>query len=282
MNLLSDNIPQGMSSHKQIHMKKIMYFLVAIILGISVNSAYAQNQSRNQFAVLVYTSPDQWHNVTEPTALNEFSRLSDRHAFSLKITQVVNDFNDENLAKYDVLVFLHSTTRDLSVEQLESFKRFIRNGGGFVGIHAASACKGEGEWYRKLIGRTFTDHPEEQTGVMRVLDKNHPSTMHLPDRWVWTDEWYSFSEPLTENLKVLITVDESTYDPDRTWGNENRTGMGDFHPVAWYQEFDGGRSFYTALGHLSELYKDPMFLDHIYGGIYWAATGLGLYDHKED
>jgi uncharacterized protein len=264
-------------------MNNINYLLVILILSLAVFPSLAQNQSRNQFAVLVYTSPDKWHNVTEPTAILEFGKLANRHAFSLKITQVVNDFNDENLESFDVLVFLHATTRDLSDEQLESFKKFIRNGGGFVGIHAASACKGEGEWYGKLLGRTFTDHPEEQTGIIQVVDKNHPATMHLPDRWVWTDEWYSFTEPLTENLQVLLTVDESTYDPDRTWGDANRrTGMGAFHPVAWYQEFEGGRSFYTALGHLSELYKDPMFLDHIYGGIYWAATGLGLYNHKED
>jgi len=260
-------------------MKNINGILVILILFMNLVPAYAQNQSRNQFEVLVYTSPDRWHNITEPTAIIEFRKLANRHAFGLTVTQVVSNFNDENLKKYDVLVFLHSTTRDLSAEQLESFKRFIRNGGGFVGIHASSACGGEGEWFRKLIGRTFTDHPEEQTGVMKVLDKNHPATMHLADRWVWTDEWYSFTEPLTENQKILMTVDETTYDPDRTWGDENRhTAMGAFHPIAWYQEYDGGRSFYTALGHLSELYKDPRFLDHIYGGIYWAATGLGLYE----
>jgi hypothetical protein len=260
-------------------MNKLSYCLLIVFLFAAPEWALPQNQSRNQFEVLVYTSPDFWHNVTEPTALIEFRKLASRHAFGLKTTQLVDDFNLDNLAQYDVLVFLHSTTRDLSEEQLESFKKFIRNGGGFVGIHAASACMEEGVWYRKLVGRTFTDHPEEQTGVMHVRDKNHPATMHLPERWIWTDEWYSFTEPLTENMNVLLTVDESTYDPDRTWGDTGRhTVMGEFHPVAWYQEYEGGRSFYTALGHLVESYKDPWFLDHIYGGIFWAATGMGLYE----
>ena len=238
-------------------MTKINYILVSLIMFMNLVSAFAQNHSRNQFQVLVYTSPDRWHNITEPTAILEFQKLANKHAFGLSITQLASNFNDENLQKYDVLVFLHSTTRDLSDEQLESFKRFIHNGGGFVGIHGTSACRREGEWFRKLVGRTFTDHPEEQTAVMKVVDKNHPSTMHLADRWIWTDEWYSYTEVLTENLKDLITVDESTYDPDRTWGDEDRrTGMGDFHPIAWYQEYDGGRSFYTSLGHMPELYKD--------------------------
>jgi len=115
-----------------------------------------------------------------------------------------------------------------------------------------------------------------------VKDKSHPSTMHLQDSWIWTDEWYSFGPALTDNQKLLLTVDENTYDPDRTWGDDNRfTAMGDFHPISWYQEFDGGRSFYTTLGHLPAAYEDPWFLAHIYGGIYWAATGFGIIEEKK-
>jgi type 1 glutamine amidotransferase len=227
---------------------------------------------------LLYTSPDKWHNITEPVAIAEFQKLANRHAFGLTLTEIVSNFNDEYLKKFDVIVFLHSTSRDFSPEQLESFQRYIRNGGGFVGIHGSSAFrKNEGDWYKQLVGRAFKDHPEEQTAVLTVVDKNHPANMHLPDKWIWTDEWYAFSEPLTKNQKILLTVDESTYDPARAWGATDRnTAMGSSHPIAWYQEFDGGRSFYTSLGHMAELYKDARFIDHIYGGIYWAATGLGL------
>jgi len=265
-------------------MKKVYLTLIAILLSIisimaQPDNRFRQPHSRNQFEVLLYTSPDYWHNLTEPVAILEFQEMAQRNAFGLTWTAVNNRFNDEALEQFDVIVFLQSTTRDLNEEQLESFKKYIRNGGGFVGIHATSACGREGEWFKKLIGRTFTDHPEEQTAIMQVVNKNHPSTMHLPDRWLWTDEWYSFSEPLTENQKVLINLDESTYDPNRTWGDDNRfTAMGENHPIAWCQEFDGGRSFYTGLGHMPSLFKDPWFLEHIYGGIYWAATGLGFYE----
>ena len=253
------------STFIQSMMKNTILFLTCFLLFAGPVRTTAQNQSRNQFQVLLYTSPDKWHNVTEPTALIEFGKMAERHAFGLKITQVVGDFNDENLANYDVIVFLHSTTRDLSEAQLESFKKFIHGGGGFVGIHAASACGDEGLWYRKLIGRTFTDHPEEQTGVMRVMAKNHPATMHLPDRWIWTDEWYAFTEPLTESMKVLLTVDESTYYP------RPQDVMGEFHPVAWYHQPEGCRLFYTSLGHITESYGDPVFLQHVFGGMLWAV-----------
>jgi uncharacterized protein len=89
---------------------------------------------------------------------------------------------------------------------------------------------------------------------------------------LWTDEWYEYKKPLNaDDLKVLITIDEKTYDPKTGQG----TGMGD-HPMAWYHNYDGGRAFYTGLGHIGLVYSDQSFLDHLYGGIYWAATGKGL------
>jgi uncharacterized protein len=251
-------------------MMKIKICLL-IIAAMFSNFAYT-----NQFQVLVYTSPDRWHNPTVPVAITEFQEMAKRHDFGLSWTQQPQSFTDENLQRFHVIVFLQSTGSELSGEQMESFKNFIRNGGGFAGIHGASIAADREEWYQKLIGRVFTEHPEVQTAVMNVVDKSHPSTMHLPDRWVWTDEWYAFGEQLVDNLNYLLTVDENTYDTDRTWGDDRSSAMGDFHPVAWYHEYDGGRSFFTSLGHMPELFRDPWFLKHIYGGIFWAATGLGI------
>jgi type 1 glutamine amidotransferase len=251
-------------------MKKLFYSLVIFAIFSSLVPAIAQNQ----FEVMVYTSPDRWHNPTIPTAINEFKAIAVKHQFGLTWTQQATSFEDENLKKFKVIVFLHSN--QLTQEQKDSFRKFIRNGGGFVGIHAASVNANQDEWYRKLVGRVFTGHPEVQTAVLKVNDRNFPGTMHLPEKWIWTDEWYSFKEALTENQHVLITVDESTYDPSRAFGQKKFEGMGVYHPIAWYQEFDGGRSFFTALGHIEASYKDPWFLMHIYGGIYWAATGKGI------
>jgi hypothetical protein len=251
------------------------FFLLALA---SAASGYGQ-----QFRVLLYTSPDRWHDATIPVAVDAFRTLAAKHDVDLVWAQsngsgnTQDVFTDAYLSRVDVVVFLHARGYDLSATQVAAFKAFIRGGGGFVGIHAAAANQKQEPWFQQLIGRVFTDHPEEQTAVMTVVDKSHPATMHLPDRWVWTDEWYAFGEALTPNLKLLLTVSEKTYDPDRTWGDDTRfTAMGDFHPIAWYQEFEGGRSFYTTLGHLPQSYTDPWFLAHLYGGIYWAATGLGI------
>jgi uncharacterized protein len=252
---------------------------ILLITALMLVVKPVEMKSQNQFEVMVYTSPDRWHNRTIPVAISGFQEMALRHSFGLTWTQLPGSFNDDNLDRFDVIVFLQANGRELSANEMESLKRFIRNGGGFVGIHGTSILNEKYEWFRKLVGRVFIHHPAIQTAVMHVVDKGHPSTMHLPGKWLWTDEWYSFGESLTDNQKVLITVDESTYNID--WPQGEDTGVSDnnnFHPISWYQEYDGGRSFYTALGHMPSLFKDKTFLDHIYGGIFWAATGLGVTD----
>jgi type 1 glutamine amidotransferase len=93
---------------------------------------------------------------------------------------------------------------------------------------------------------------------------------------LWTDEWYEFSERKADDLKFLVSIDETTYNPNTKWGENEGKGMGSFHPISWYHAYDGGRAFYTALGHIPLTYSDQTFLDHLYGGIYWAATGKGI------
>ncbi|MFO7671976.1 MAG: ThuA domain-containing protein [Bacteroidales bacterium] len=232
--------------------------------------------SQEKFKVLVYTSPDFYHNPVIPTAITEFKKMAEMHFFDMDWTQQPSNFNDENLEKYNVVVFLQANGGSLNEEQMLSLKNFVQLGGGFVGIHATSVTRDQNVWFQKLVGRTFTGHPEKQTAVLNVVDRNFPACMHLSDQWLWTDEWYEFGDPLTDNLQVLLSVDETTYVVKRMNDGTEINGMGSFHPIAWYQEYDGGRSFYTALGHLEIHYTDPRFLEHIYGGIYWAATGKGV------
>ena len=133
----------------------------------------------------------------------------------------------------------------------------------------------------------FYIHPAQQTAKLKIINHNFPGLEHFPDTLLWTDEWYEFGEEKVTDLNYLITVDENSFNPIVTWKNAdvdkngNKTdkvgkGMGKFHPISWYHEFDGGRSFYTALGHIEKVYENQWFLDHLYGGIYYAATGKGI------
>jgi hypothetical protein len=119
----------------------------------------------------------------------------------------------------------------------------------------------------------FHIHPVIQTAKLNVLDPDFPGLQGFLGGKLWTDEWYEFSADKVSGLHNILSVDESTYNPKADWGTKKGMGMGKLHPVSWYHEFDGGRSFYTALGHLPSIYSDPVFLNHVYAGIFWAATG---------
>ncbi|HZU03625.1 MAG TPA: ThuA domain-containing protein, partial [Ktedonobacteraceae bacterium] len=153
----------------------------------------------------------------------------------------------------------------LDDNQKAAFERYIEAGGGYVGVHSASDTEYNWAWYGKLVGAYFDrihGHSSVTQATINVIDRTHPSTVMLPAKWVRTDEWYNFATNPRGSVHVLMTIDETTY----------RGGvMGTDHPIAWYHEFDGGRAWYTALGHTSESYNEPLFLAHLWGGIIYAA-----------
>jgi uncharacterized protein len=232
-----------------------------------------------QFEILVLAVPEKWHRDCIPVARESFERLADHHQFGLTWADDAAVLEGD-LKKYATIVFLNTPSEALNPKQREHFEAYIHGGGGFVGVHMGVATKREWPWYERLAGRSFRIHPQVQTAVLSVTDRNFPAAMPVPDRWIWTDEWYEFDEALVPDLHVVLTVDESTYDPTRIWPGQVSKGMGAFHPIAWYHPFEGGRSFVTALGHMPELYRDPVYLEHLYGGIYWTATGLGIRSSK--
>ena len=128
------------------------------------------------------------------------------------------------------------------------------------------------EWYTKMVGRMFNIHPAVQTAKLKVLDPKFPGLRDL-DGKLWTDEWYDFSPEKTSGLNYILSVDESTYNAKVSWGAKKSDGMGQMHPIAWYHDYDGGRAFYTGLGHIPVIFSEQAFLAHLYAGILYAATG---------
>ena len=180
-----------------------------------------------------------------------------------------------NLSQYASIVFASpvDNTNSLSPTQprllndseLAAFQGYIRGGGGYVGLHAATDTMHTVPWYSKLTGggARFANHPAQQTATMRVEDPTHPSTEHLPTAWVRFDEWYNFTSNPRDDVRVLLTLDESTY--------TRRRRMGADHPISWCHNVEGGRSWYEGAGHVEASYTDPVFLEHLKGGIEWAS-----------
>lgn len=178
-------------------------------------------------------------------------------------TEDSSAFTPENLRRYGAVVFLSTTGNVLDDAQQRAFEGYIRGGGAWVGIHAATDTEYDWPWYGRLAGAWFLGHPRNQDAVVRVEDREHRSTRMLPAEWKRFDEWYAFRQNPRAGVHVLATLDEKTYDPEKT-------PMGADHPIAWCHEFDGGRAWYTAGGHTKESFSEPLFRQHIVGGIEWA------------
>jgi len=247
--------------------------LALLLVLISAVSSQAQ-----QFKVLLFTKTAGFHHQSIHEGVDGIRSLASRHNFTVDWQEDGAVFNEANLKKFDAVIFLNTTGDILNAEQQTAFEKFIQSGKGWVGIHAAADTEYEWPWYTKMVGMMFKIHPQQQTAYLDVLDSNFPGLERFPKRMIWTDEWYEYQKPYkSQDLKFLISVDEKTYDPKAKWGANNESvGMGDFHPIAWYHKYDGGRAFYTGLGHIGLVHSDQTFLDHLYGGIYWAATGKGI------
>lgn len=230
-----------------------------------------------QFNVLVFSKTAGWHHDSIPAGVAAIEQLGKLHDFNVMWTEDPNRvINDKELAKYQAVVFLLTTGDVLNGEQRGAFERYIQAGGGYVGVHSASDTEYGWPWYRKMVGHMFRAHPPIQTAVLKVEDRNFPGMDRFAKRALVTEEWYEFTAAESDKLHYLLTVDESTYQPKDKAVPRDGKGTEGFHPVSWYQSYDGGRAFYTALGHLPASYSDQTFLHHLYGGIYWAATGKGF------
>lgn len=246
-----------------------------IYLGLFLLS-FCQYTQAQQFNVLVFSKTAGWHHKSINQGITALEKMAENHHFSLEWHEDANHFNSKNLQRFDVVVFLQTTGDILNDEQQNALQQFIQSGKGFVGIHSASDTEYDWPWYGKLVGRQFKIHPQIQTARLSVINRTFPGLEYFPDSSLWTEEWYEFGEELSPDLNYILSVDESTYDPKVSWGDNQGKGMGEFHPIAWYQNYDGGRSFYTGLGHMGISYSNKAFIEHLYGGIYWAATGNGM------
>src|SRR6478609_5244451 len=249
-------------------MKNILRSLLITILALASSVSFAQ-----QFKALLFTKTDGFHHESIHEGVTAIREMAKRNNFTVDWHENAEIFNDKALANYGVVIFLNTTGNILSEEQQTAFEKLIKAGKGFVGIHCASDTEYEWAWYTKMVGMMFKIHPQQQTAYLKIEDSNFPGMERFPKKLLWTDEWYEFSARKADDLHFLISVDEKTYAPYAKWGENEGKGMGAFHPISWYHNYDGGRSFYTALGHIPLTFSDPLFIDHIYGGIYWAATG---------
>ena len=216
--------------------------------------------------ILVFSKTAGWRHDSIPAGIAALQKMGEQQHFTVVASEDATLFNDADLSQFNAIVFLNTTLNILDENQELAMERYIQAGGGFVGIHAAADTEWEGDWfwYRNLVGAVFKNHPNTPSNVQQATvnftNKNHPSTQSLPDSISVADEWYNYRD-IYEFINVVAKVDESTYQ-----GGEHNHD----HPISWYHEYDGGRAFYTGMGHSSESFSNPELLEHLLGGITYA------------
>ena len=241
---------------------------VMLLLVCSTSMAWAQKAK-----VLVFYKTAGYKHGSIPSGIAAIQKLGAENKFDVDTTTNVALFTKDNLKQYATIVFMSPTgTVFKDSVNKEAFKDYIHSGGGFLGVHSATDFEYNWAWYGKLVGGYFLGHPNPknvQTATLHIVDKKSPATKNLPDSISRADEYYSFkpgSNPA--DLHVLIKLDEKTMNYEG--GRNSAIKMGENHPIAWYHDYDGGRAFYTAVGHTNETFSDPLVLDHLRGALQYT------------
>ena len=238
--------------------KKLICFVLVIL---SLEVVYSQQSNPN---ILVFSKTEAFRHKSIPAGIKFMTELADKNNWNITFSEDSNEFEDENLKQYNVLVFLNTTGDIFNDNQKKALKTYMANGNGFVGIHAASNTEMEWSWFTEMIGATFRDHPKVQNATLHI-DKSleHLAINHLEKTEVFRDEWYNFIKPVGKHVNVLAYLDEDSYQ-----GKKMNTKS---HPITWYHHYDGGRVFYTGMGHTDKIYGDIRFEKLIQGAIRWAV-----------
>ena len=258
----------------------------------TVNVIPVDRDPSARFRILVFSRTAGFRHSSIDEGITALKLLGSQQAIQVDAIEEPTLFTDEVLGRYDVVVFLSTTGDVLNPEQEAAFERYIRSGHGYVGIHSATDTEYRWttlidpltglSWYGGLTGGFFRNHPNgTPTATVVAEDAEHHSTRHLLPRWTRVDEWYNYQSPLNPNINgggvdystrnsgihVLLTMDESTYaEADGT------DGVDDDHPISWCRLYDGGRMWYTGMGHTEASYLDADFMQHILGGLEVAAA----------
>lgn len=217
------------------------------------------------FSILVFSKTEGFRHDSIPAGIAAIRQQGQQRGFAVAATEDAGAFTDEGLAPHKAVVFLSTTGDVLNASQQAAFERFVRRGGGFVGVHSAADTEYDWAFYGGLIGAYFSDHPVIQTATIHIENASHPSTALLPRAWIRSDEWYNFRRNPRGAVDVLATLDERTYSGGT---------MSLDHPIMWAQTYEGGRSWYTAGGHTTESFAEALFVDHLGRAILWAAGAI--------
>jgi type 1 glutamine amidotransferase len=252
-------------------MMRVLLRLLAILLGglalvgggAGASAAWAKEAPR----VLIFTYSTGYRHASIEPGVIALQAMGKKMGVTMVTSADPAVFSTEGLKGVQAIILISNTSKktDPTSEWLTGSKRdalqaFVHRGGGIVGIHAAADSHYNWPWYGRMIGGYFQRHPKgTPEGIVTVFDPKHPVMKGVAPVSRHVDEWYYY-EDYDPRLHLLATVDPGSL------------GEADVNPnpVAWVHEFEGGRVFYTAMGHTDESYRDPWFLRQLENGLNWV------------
>jgi len=243
-----------------------IYYVVAVLLMVSCTSEKVDVAGKR---ILIYTKNGEGYvHENIEASVKAIQEICEAEGIESDASDDPSVFTPENLEQYDALFFSNSNNEGFDTqEQKRVFQEYCRSGKGFGALHSANATERQWPWYWALVGGKFVRHPPYQEFDVVVIDKNHPSTSPLPQRWHIEDECY-YSNQLNPDIHVLLAADLTTVEDENKAEYPGDT-FGNFFPLCWCHNFEGGRQWYSAIGHNPEFYSDELFRAHIKGGILW-------------
>ncbi len=240
-------------------MRIVLLFINFFLFPFDTDINCLNCSSNNSYSVLVITETKGWVHDSIESGLKLIQNIGNKNNFNVYHSDNSSVITYKNLKEIKTIIFLNTTEEILTDVEQKVMESFIKSGKGFVGVHAAADTEYNWQWYGKLVGAYYRNHPEVMNG--KILTINHKITNHLDSEWEIEDEWYNF-DYVNYDINILLHLDEDSY-----IGGEHP----DYHPITWYHEYDGGRSFYTGLGHTKEVYDDERFIKLLEKGILYAS-----------
>ena len=263
-----------------IDFRKLLLTIAGLVASVML---FAQDVNWKKVKVLVYTKNGKGYvHDNIPFAVAAIQKLGKENGFTVDVTDDPSKFTEQNLANYSFLMF-PSTNQDVfdTDEQRVAFRRYIEAGGGFVGLHSVIGTERKWDWFKKMLGGTFSWHPSFQKYTVRIIDTDHPSMAGLPAAWERSDECY-FVKEMYPGIRPIMAQDITTLDKKDSVRVKASAGPYDqLYPAAWYQHYDGGVIWISALGHDKNDYAEPVYLKHIFNGMTWVASSVRKLDYKK-
>jgi large repetitive protein len=264
------------------HLALLLTVALAASALVAANVSPASAQEQDAVKILVL-SKNPGHGAASVAAANTVRELAEDIAgdggFAVEVDETTStgQFSDASfLEQYDAVVFNYTSGMVFDNQaQRDGFQSYIQDGGAFVGLHYTAWASGGGtlldnwDWYHDLVGAKSVNHPENPAvfnADVVLPNTEHPLVDGLPERHQRADEWYDWVVNPANDVRVLVEVDTDTYA-----SGQSRNGT--LHPMTWCQDYDGGRSWFTSLGHAGGMWSEDYMQTMLRNGLEYA-TGL--------